>query len=73
MEHAAGTAHLHSKGLTYTNICDLAKTWYQESKGEGKWPPAAHTKDSKALPLSFTQAEAHTLVQHFQHCRPQEQ
>ena len=54
MEHAAGTTHLCSKGLTYANICDLAETWYQEAKGVGKWPPAAHAKDSKAPPLSFT-------------------
>ena len=54
MEHAAGTTHLHSKGLTYADICDLARTQYQEAKGEGKWPPAAHAKDSKALPSSFT-------------------
>ena len=33
MEHDAGTTHLCSKGLTYTNICDLPKTWYQEAKG----------------------------------------
>ena len=31
MEHAAGTTHLCSKGLTYADICDLAKTWYQEA------------------------------------------
>ena len=65
MEHAVGTTHPHDKGLAYANICDLTKTWYQESKGMGKWPPATHTKDSKAPP-SFTQAKVHTLVQHFQ-------
>ena len=32
MEHAAGTAHLNDKGLTYANICDLAETWYQEAR-----------------------------------------
>ena len=36
MEHAAGTTHLHDKGLTYADISDLAKTWYQEAKGVGK-------------------------------------
>ena len=41
MEHATGMTHLCSKGLTYADICDLAKTRYQESKGVGKWPPAA--------------------------------
>ena len=32
MEHADGTTHLCSKGFTYTGICDLAETWYQEPK-----------------------------------------
>ena len=63
MEHAAGTTHLCSKGLPYANISDLTKTQYQEAKGVGKWPPPAHTKDSKALPSSFTQAKVHALVQ----------
>ena len=53
MEHATGTTHLDNKGLTYSDICDLAETQYQEAKGEGKWPPASH-RDSKALPSSFT-------------------
>ena len=66
MEHAAGTTHLNDKGLTYTDIWDLAKTQYQEAKGVGEWPPAAHTKDSKALPSTLTQAEVHALVHHFQ-------
>ena len=66
MEHAAGMAHLLSKGLTYANICDLAETWYQEAKGVGKWPPATHTKNSKALPSSFTQAKVCAIVQCFQ-------
>ena len=30
--------------LTYADISNLIKTWYQEAKGEGKWLPAAHTK-----------------------------
>ena len=33
MEHVAGTTHLCSKGLTYTDICDLAETQYKEAKG----------------------------------------
>ena len=66
MEHAAGTTHLSDKGLSYADICDLAKTCYQEAKGVGKWRPAAYTKDSKALPSTFTQTEVHTLVQCFQ-------
>ena len=59
MEHVAGTTHLSDKGFTYANICDLTTTWYQ-------WPPAAHTKVSKALPSTFTQAEVDALVQCFQ-------
>ena len=66
MEHAAGTTHVCNKGLTYLDICDLAETWYQEAKGVGKWPPATHTKDSKAPPSSFTHAEVNTLIQCFQ-------
>ena len=66
MEHATGMNHLHNQGLTYTDICDLTETQYQEAKGVGKWPPTAHTKDSKAPPSSFTCNEAHSLVQCFQ-------
>ena len=66
MEHAAGMNHLCSKGLTYADMCDLAKTHYQEAKGVCMWPPVTHTKDSKALPSSFTQAKVHTIVQCFQ-------
>ena len=66
MEHAAEATHIHSKGLTYANICDLAETWYQKSKGGAKWPPATQAKDSKALPSPFHQAEVHAFVQHFQ-------
>ena len=66
MEHAAGMTHLCNKGLTYADICNPAKTWCQEAKAVGKWPPATHTKDSKALPSSFTHNEAHSLVQCFQ-------
>ena len=66
MEHAAGTTHLHNKGLTYADICDLAEPQYQEAKGVGKGPPAVHAKDSKALSSSFTQAKVHALVQCFQ-------
>ena len=54
MEHATGMTHLHDKGLTNADICDLTKTWYQEAKGVGKSPSATHTKDSKAPPSSFT-------------------
>ena len=66
MENAAGTTHLHDKGLTYANICDLAKTQYQETKGVGKWPPGAHAKDSKTPPFTFTQAEVYALIKCFQ-------
>ena len=66
MEDAAGTTHLSDKGLTYTNICDLAKTWYQEAKSVGKWPPATHSKDFEELASTFTQADIHTPVQCFQ-------
>ena len=62
MEHATGNTHLHNKGLTYTNISDLAKTQYQEALGVGKWPPPAHAKDSEALPSTFR----YTLNQCFQ-------
>ena len=73
MEHAAGMTHLHSKGLTYTDICNLAETQYQEAKGVGKWPPATHSKASKALPSSFTCAKVHALVQCFQRGQPTSQ
>ena len=66
MECAARTTHLHSKGFTYTDIHNLAVTWYQESKGVGKWPPTTHAKDSKALPSSFAHAKVHALVQCFE-------
>ena len=66
MEHSAGTTNLHSKGLTYANVCDLVETWYQKSKGVGEWPHSPHAKDSKALPSSFTQAKVHALVQCFE-------
>ena len=73
MQHAAGMTHLHRKGLTYADICNLAETEYQEAKGVCKWPPAAHTKDSKALPSSFTYNETHSLVQCFQKGQPTSQ
>ena len=63
MEHAAGMTHLCSKGLTYSDICDLAKTQYQEAKSVGKWPPVAYAKDSKAPPSSFTCNKAHSCFQ----------
>ena len=66
MEHTAGTTCLSNKGLTYTNICDLTETLYQESKCVGMWPPATPAKDSNTLPSTFTQTEAHALVQCFQ-------
>ena len=34
-EHAAGMTHLLSKGFIYADVCDLAKTQYQEAKGVG--------------------------------------
>ena len=40
MEPTAGITHLCSNGLTSADICDLAKTQYQEAKGGCKWPPA---------------------------------
>ena len=36
----------------------------------GKWPPATHTNDSKALPSSFTCTEVYSLVQCFQNSQP---
>ena len=67
MEYAAGTTYLSDKGLTYTSICELAETQYEEAKGVGKWPPAMHPKDSKALmPSTFTEANVYVAVQHFQ-------
>ena len=39
MDHADGTTHRCSKGGTYGDICDLAKTWYQEGKGMAKCHP----------------------------------
>ena len=73
MEHAAGMTHLCSKRLTYADICDFAKNWYQEAKGVGKWPPARHAKDSNAPPSSFTHSEVHSLVQCFQKGQPTSQ
>ena len=73
IEHAAGITHLCSKGLTYADISDLAKPWYQEAKGVGKGPPATHTKDSTAPPSSFTHAKVHALVQYFQKGQPTSQ
>ena len=58
--------HLCNKGLTYSDICDLAETQYQEAKGVGKWPHATHAKDSTALPSSFTCTEVNALTQCFQ-------
>ena len=70
MEPVGGTTHLHSKGLTYTDICDVGITQYQEFIGVGKWPPVTHAKDSKVPPSSFTQAKVHVLVQFFQKGQP---
>ena len=70
MEHATRMIHLHSKGLTNAIICNLAETWYQESKGVAKWPLATHAKDSNALPSSFTKVKVHTLFQCFQKGQP---
>ena len=68
MEHAAGTAHLHSKGLTYTIVCDLAETQYQESKGVGKcllshtartpWHCLHPSPDLNFMPLSSASKRA---------------
>ena len=70
MEHAAGMTHLSEKGLTYADISDLAETQYPEPKGVGKCPPAAHAKDSKALPSSFTHAKSTPLSNAFRRDSP---
>ena len=70
MEHAAGTTRPSDKELTYTNICDLAKTQYQEAKGVSKWSLAAHAKDSKAPPSTFTQAEVMPFFNIFKRVKP---
>ena len=60
MEHAAGTTHLHIKGLTYANICNLTEKQYQEAQLSGLLPhmprnPRHHLLPSpkpKSMPLS---------------------
>ena len=69
MEYAAGTSVTKDFPMP-TSATSLTKTWHQETKGVGKWPPASHSKDSKALPSTFTQAEVHTLVQLFRRVKP---
>ena len=55
MEHAAGTTHLLDKGLPYADICELTETWYQGTKGVGKWPPSYCTHQGLQVTAFYLQ------------------
>ena len=64
-KHVA-SAFLTNLGLGHTQLCALAQGKYHEAVGEGIWPPATNTKDSKVAPSGYyTTAQLNALVQEF--------
>ena len=59
MDYPQGSWYISGKGLTYRDICMLAKDMYKNLKASRSWPLAKHAQDSHAVPESF----ANTLVQ----------
>jgi hypothetical protein len=66
------TANLHMQvnKLTYKDICTYAEDTYRTLFDRKEWPPARHTRDSKAPPAAFgnmatpiTRAEVLNLIQ----------
>ena len=64
-KHAA-SAFLTNLGLDHTQLCALAEGKYWEAVGDGIWPPATNTKDSKVAPSGYyTASQLNALVQEF--------
>ena len=64
-KHAA-SAYLTNLCLGHTRLCALAEGKYCKAVGDGIWPPAANTKDSKVAPSGYyTAAQLNALVQEF--------
>ena len=62
----ASSAFLTNLGLGHTQLCEFTEGKYHEAVGEGIWPPATNTKDSKVAPSGYyTAAQLNTLVQEF--------
>ena len=52
--------------LVITQLCALDEGKYHEAVGDGIWPPATNTKDSKVAPSGYyTTAQLNALVQEF--------
>ena len=64
-KHAA-SVFLTNLGLGHTQLCALAEGKYRKAVGDGIWPPATSTKDSKVDPSGYyTTAQLNALVQEF--------
>ncbi len=66
----AANLHMQVNKLTYKDICDHAEDAYRTLFDRKEWPPAQHTRDSKAPPAAFgniatpvTRAEVLNLIQ----------
>ena len=62
-DNHAASAFLTNLGLGHTQLCALAEGKYCEAVGDGIWPPATNTKDSKVTPSGYyTAAQLNALV-----------
>ena len=60
------SAFLTDLGLGHTQLSALAEGKYHEAVGDGIWPPATNTKDSKVAPSGYyTAAQLNAPVQEF--------
>ena len=66
----AANLHMQMNKLTYKDICAHAEDAYRTLFDRKEWPPARHTRDSKAPPAAFgnmatpiTRAEVLNLIQ----------
>jgi hypothetical protein len=63
MGRAEADKFMVKAGLTYKDICTVAKDKYRSQFDLDEWPPARHTKDSKGVPAGFAAlTEAHVLT-----------
>ena len=65
MEREAATKYLYQNSLTVKFICMAAEKKYLDLKSAGRWPPAKHACDSRAVPSAFnlSKIELMTLIQ----------
>ena len=65
MERDVATKYLSQNNLTVKFICKAAEKKYLELKSSGRWPPAKHASDSRAVPSAFnlSKIELMTLIQ----------